>query len=252
MMVCCSELDCYFGHCPSYWLFVKNTVFQRLDLSLSSGEGRREGCLLWWVPCTELVSSTGPMMETSSVVAAAVHLFAVSPWAHGLATWCQQTGSSKNYRLCPRASLGYGLAHFRWKHLLQWDSYWLRWMHLRHLFQQPRHLQTPAASRLLYTDTTPTSIGILDKGPPRQTLTRFYEDAKPIAFAELAAAPVALVQAARRYTAPTTLTIATNSSVVYETHTSQYLQERRVPAEEGVRSCVITPPETSTWSMGRT
>jgi hypothetical protein len=61
MMVCCSKLDCYFGHFPCSWLHVKKTMFWRLNLS-SSDEGRREGCLLWW-SLRELVSITILLVE---------------------------------------------------------------------------------------------------------------------------------------------------------------------------------------------
>jgi hypothetical protein len=43
-------LDYCFGHCSSSSLFVKNlTTLRKVDLFLSSSEGRRDGCLLWWV-----------------------------------------------------------------------------------------------------------------------------------------------------------------------------------------------------------
>jgi hypothetical protein len=55
-MIRCSELRCC---CSSSWSLNKKLTFRKLDLFPSSGEGRREGCLLWWVPLTELFAVTG-------------------------------------------------------------------------------------------------------------------------------------------------------------------------------------------------
>jgi hypothetical protein len=99
--------------------------------------------------------------------------------------------------------------------ILQRDTYWARWMFRNKLLQQPRKLQPPLRSQMVYTDATPSSIGVLWPELLRRYLHRSYNGRKPIAFAELAAALVGLVHTANDLLEPTTITLATDSSVVF-------------------------------------
>lgn len=51
--MCCSQLDCYLGHCPTSWHFL-NITFQRLDVSVNRLKWREKGRLLQCVPQTQL------------------------------------------------------------------------------------------------------------------------------------------------------------------------------------------------------
>jgi hypothetical protein len=104
--------------------------------------------------------------------------------------------------------------------LRQTETYWMRWLHHYELLEHPRRLQSPLRSVHLYTDTTPTSIGILWPGPPQRQLHRAYQDYKPIAFAEMAAALLGLLYTAQDCAQPTTIALLTNSAVVYYTLSS--------------------------------
>jgi hypothetical protein len=101
---------------------------------------------------------------------------------------------------------------FAASHLLQKDSCWIRWLHRNGLLQYPRKLAPPLASVMVYADATPTTIGVYWPGPPARYLYKSYEDTKPIAYAEMAAALVALIHTADRCTSATTITLATDSS----------------------------------------
>jgi hypothetical protein len=49
---------------------------------------------------------------------------------------------------------------FAASHLLQRDSYWIRWLHRNGLLQYPRRLAPPLASVMVCADATPTIIGV--------------------------------------------------------------------------------------------
>jgi hypothetical protein len=68
---------------------------------------------------------------------------------------------------------------------------------------------------MVYADATPTSIGVYWPGPPPRFLYREYEDSRTIAFAELAAALVALIHTAKSQHLPAAITLATDSSIVF-------------------------------------
>jgi hypothetical protein len=99
--------------------------------------------------------------------------------------------------------------------LLQRDPYWVKWLFRNGLLQQPRKLSPPLRSVLVYTDATPSSIGIYWPGPSERSMYRQYEDQRPNAFAETAAALVGLIHTANNCTQPTTTTLATDSAVVF-------------------------------------
>jgi hypothetical protein len=82
-------------------------------------------------------------------------------------------------------------------HILHRDTCWVRWMLKNNLLQQPRRLAAPVNSTLVYSDATPSTIGVFWPGPPPRYLYRDYLDQRPIAFAEIAAALVALIHTAK-------------------------------------------------------
>jgi hypothetical protein len=95
------------------------------------------------------------------------------------------------------------------------DTYWTRWLLRNQLLQRPRRLVAPVNSVLVYSDATPTTIGVYRPGPPPQYLYRHYMDSRPIAFAEIEAALVALIHTAKSNHRATTITTATDSAVAY-------------------------------------
>jgi hypothetical protein len=99
--------------------------------------------------------------------------------------------------------------------IMQRDTYWTRWMLRNQLLQQPRKLAAPTRSTLVYADATPSTIGVYWPGPPPRYVYRQYSDARPIAFAEIAAALVALIHTAKHNHLATTITIATDSALAY-------------------------------------
>jgi hypothetical protein len=68
---------------------------------------------------------------------------------------------------------------------------------------------------MVYSKETPGTIGIDWSGPAAEHQYRQYEGYKPIAFAETAVALVAVIHTANKQTRPTTITLCTDSSVVY-------------------------------------
>jgi hypothetical protein len=100
-------------------------------------------------------------------------------------------------------------------HILHRDTYWVRWMLRNNLLQRPRRLAAPNGSTLVYSDATPSIIGVYWPGPPPRYLYRDYLDERPIAFAEIAAALVALIHTAKSAHRATTITLATDSTVAY-------------------------------------
>jgi hypothetical protein len=101
--------------------------------------------------------------------------------------------------------------------ILQRAVYWLQRLHQRKVLAQPRLLRTPLKSRILYTDATPSQAAALAPGDTPWTFSRHYEDVRPIAFAEMAAAIIGLHQFQHTLRHPTTITLCTNSAVVYHT-----------------------------------
>jgi hypothetical protein len=102
-------------------------------------------------------------------------------------------------------------------HLLQRETYWIRWCLSRGLLDRPRPIAPQLRSLLVYTDATPTSIGVhLDARPPQQVFQPF-QDEQPIAVAEMAAALFALIWLGQRCYRATAITLATDSTVVYYT-----------------------------------
>jgi hypothetical protein len=101
--------------------------------------------------------------------------------------------------------------------ILQRETFWIRFLHQAGILHHPRLQRSPLRSRLLYTDATPSSIAAVAPGPPAWSMVRYYEDRRPIAFAEMAAAIVGLHQFQRTLTALTTITLCMDSAVVYHT-----------------------------------
>jgi hypothetical protein len=129
-------------------------------------------------------------------------------WTAGARTTGDGPGPEAHHGLPHVASMGNGLAHVH-----------------RHIDSTPRDLldtlddaqppASPTRSTLVYSDATSFTIGVFWPGPPPRYLYRQYLDHRPIAFAELAAALVVLIHTAKQNHLPTTITIATDSSVVY-------------------------------------
>jgi hypothetical protein len=78
--------------------------------------------------------------------------------------------------------------------ILSRDTYWVRWVLKNQLLQRLRRLAAPTNSVIVYSDATPSTIGVFWPGPPARFTYRDYIDERPIAFAEVAAALVALIQ----------------------------------------------------------
>jgi hypothetical protein len=99
--------------------------------------------------------------------------------------------------------------------ILQRSTYWIKLFHYYRL-HQPRRIRMPLASRLLYTDATPSSTVAFAPGPPPRGQAQFYTDIRPIAFAEIAAAISGLLCLMRtQLRRPTTITLCTDSASVY-------------------------------------
>jgi hypothetical protein len=107
------------------------------------------------------------------------------------------------------------------------STYWLAVLEKCGILRQPRILQQPLYSRVLYTDATPTSVAAFSPRPTPTSMVQHYTDSRNIAFAEMAAAlkgliwfmTVQLVQA-------TTITLVTDSRNVYYTlRSSAILQQ---------------------------
>jgi hypothetical protein len=115
-------------------------------------------------------------------------------------------------------------------HLLQRETYWIHWCLSRGLLDRPRPIAPQLRSLLVYTDATPTSIGVyLDTRPPQQVFQPF-QDAQPIAVAEMAAALFALIWIGQRCYRPMALSLDTDSAVVYYTlSTGKGITFRRSP-----------------------
>jgi hypothetical protein len=90
-------------------------------------------------------------------------------------------------------------------------------MYDRRVLYQARLLRAPHQSRTIHTDATPTSIAAVAVGQPPWSFHREYQDTRPIAFAEKAAAIVGLPQFQRTLQRPTDTTLCTDSAVVYHT-----------------------------------
>jgi hypothetical protein len=97
------------------------------------------------------------------------------------------------------------------------STYWIQRLAAVRLLHQPRSLAVPLYSRTLYTDATPTSIAAVTPGPPLGSTVQHYVDSRPIAFAEMAAALRGLIWYMQTLHRPTTVTLCTDSSVVYYT-----------------------------------
>jgi hypothetical protein len=102
-------------------------------------------------------------------------------------------------------------------HLLQRETYWLRWCLDRRLLHRPRPLAPQHRSLLVYTDATPTSLGVYINTQPPQTIYQPFTNEQSIAVAEIAAALFALIWIGRRCYQPTATTLATDSTVAYYT-----------------------------------
>jgi hypothetical protein len=99
--------------------------------------------------------------------------------------------------------------------IYQRNTFWLHQLHHSRVLQQPRRLQQPQRSVMLYTNATPTSMAGMTTEHPLRSFLRQYEDRTPIAFAEMAAAMAGLVWLSQQLHQPTTITLATDSSIVY-------------------------------------
>jgi ribonuclease HI len=67
----------------------------------------------------------------------------------------------------------------------------------------------------LYVDATPTSIAALAPGTPTWSMVQNYTDTRQIAFAEMAAAIVGLIQFLPTLDQPTNITLYMDSLVVF-------------------------------------
>jgi hypothetical protein len=99
----------------------------------------------------------------------------------------------------------------------QRSTYWLAVLQRCGILHQPRRLQQPLRSRLLYTDATPMVVAAYSPRPTLQSMVQHYTDRRPCLRWNGCSPqrppmvhPEPLVQ-------PTTITLATDSSVVYHT-----------------------------------
>jgi hypothetical protein len=100
-------------------------------------------------------------------------------------------------------------------HLLQREPYWIIWCYNKGLLSRPRTMGTIRISVLIYTDATPTSLGVYVNSTPPQQIHQAFSEAIPIAQAEIAL--FALTWVGARLRQPTAITIATDSAVAYYT-----------------------------------
>jgi ribonuclease HI len=88
-------------------------------------------------------------------------------------------------------------------------------MHNHNLLSKPRTMGIRQRSLMVYVDATPSSIGGYVVSQPPQRIYQPFTDEVPIAVAELAAAIFTLIWCGSRLRQPTSITVATDSSVVY-------------------------------------
>jgi ribonuclease HI len=98
------------------------------------------------------------------------------------------------------------------------NVYWIRRFQTAGLLRRPRSLTQRLISKHIYTDATPTTIAAVFMGPPRIALVQHFTTPRNIAWAEMAAALKGLIWCANsQLEQPTTLTLFTDSQVVYHT-----------------------------------
>jgi hypothetical protein len=100
-------------------------------------------------------------------------------------------------------------------HILQRETLWLQWMDRNQLLNKPRTLGIRARSLLVYVDTTPSSFGVYVASRPPQRIYQPFTDQVPIAVAEMTTAILTLIWCGARLRQPTSITLATDSSIVY-------------------------------------
>lgn len=130
--------------------------------------------------------------------------------------------------------LSYGIRHS--------DTYWLRVLNNTRTLHAARPLQPPLLSRVLHVDATPSSVSAVFLGPPQVSMVRHYDDVRPIAFAEMAAAIIGLLWTFTLLQQPTNITLLTDSMVVYHTlskGTGLTLRASRTLQKLYIKMCLI-------------
>jgi len=100
-------------------------------------------------------------------------------------------------------------------HILQRETFWLQWMDRHQLLTKPRTLGIRARSLMVYVDATPSSFGVYVASRPPQRIYQPFTDQVPIAVAEMTTAILTLIWCGARLRQPTSITLATDSSIVY-------------------------------------
>jgi hypothetical protein len=91
--------------------------------------------------------------------------------------------------------------------ILQRSTYWARYWISSGLIHVPRRLTPPLQPRQLYFDEIPHFTAAVTVGPPRLAMVYRYSDARPIAFAEMAAALQGLLWFFEQLDQQTTVTL---------------------------------------------
>jgi hypothetical protein len=96
--------------------------------------------------------------------------------------------------------------------------YWIAHLHRHNLLHHRRAMRPPLRSVALYTHATTSSVAAVIAGQPMHTMVQHYTDTRTIAFAEMTAALRGLLWCMNDILQePTTITLYTDSSVVYHT-----------------------------------
>jgi hypothetical protein len=97
------------------------------------------------------------------------------------------------------------------------NTFWIFHFHQHRHIHQPRQMGQRLIPRQLYTDATPTRAAVF-LGPPKLAYTYPIQPPRQIAWAETSAAIEGIIWCAQQaLEQPTTLTVFTDSTIVYHT-----------------------------------
>jgi hypothetical protein len=98
------------------------------------------------------------------------------------------------------------------------NTLWIHRFKAAGFLRKPRSLAQRLISKHIYTDATPTTIAAVYMGPPRVALVQRFTSPRNIAWTEMAAALKGAIWCCTSHLdQPTTLTLFTDSQVVYHT-----------------------------------
>jgi hypothetical protein len=97
------------------------------------------------------------------------------------------------------------------------STYWIRRLYQARILHQPQWLAATHRSRALYTDATTTSVVSFAPGPSQRSCVQHYTDQQSIASVKMEEAFRRFIWYKRQLSQPATLTLCTESAVVYYT-----------------------------------